>query len=151
MKAGIAVIPVRCRNPPELADFFSRALQLPVLKRGEGHAVLGCIGVSLEFIPGKGGGQDIQFEVDSIEEAVSHLRSSGIEPEDIDIGLREDGSIAQSAIGETFWGRFARVRDPEGNLITVTEHDVEWFPFMPRWFREGWENVSDKETTNNRH
>lgn len=135
MNLGIAVIAVRSANPARLGEFYSNVLGLRALRREEMYVVIDCRGVSLEISHGQSGGsQELRFEVSGIDEAVETLKGRGADFEEIEIGMRADGTIAKGIIGDTFWGRYALLHDTDGNWLALEEHDEQWFPFLPAWF-----------------
>ena len=145
MNLCIAVMTIRSANPARLGDFYSHVLGLRALRREEMYVVLDCRGVSLEISYGQASGsQELKFEVHGMDEAVATLKGRGAVFEEIEIGMRADGTIAKGTIGETFWGRYALLRDTDGNSIALEEHDEQLFPFMPAWFTSSGED--DRQT-----
>ncbi len=133
----MAVVGLGCISPRLQCSFYTEKLGLRSVREEENYAVIDCGGVSLELIRSRlTHPQELQFEVEGIDSAVAELRSKGVEFEEIEIGMRQDGTFATSLIGETYWGRYAVLHDPEGNSVMLAEHDADWFPYMPGWFTE---------------
>ncbi len=141
MHMSIATMTVRSRDPEGLISFYVEVLGFKALRREKGYAVLDCGGVSLQLSSGDTEpARELQIEVSGIDNAVETLKSMHVLFDELEIGMRPDGSIAVGSIGETFWGRYAVLHDPDGNRIRLEEHDEEWFPFMPRWFSANEQN-----------
>lgn len=137
MELSVALVTIKCRNPQTLGAFYEEKIGLKLLSSGEHAAILDCGGVSVMLSDATGGQTDcLQLETGGIDEAVKELKSRGVVFDELEIGLRPDGSTAKGAIGETYWGRYAHLRDPEGNLLVLAEHDEEWFPYLPKWLSE---------------
>lgn len=146
MSLKMVVVTLRCAEPARLGKFYSEVLRLPLLRSDQEYAVLDCGGVSLELIRDSGHEkQDLQFESGDIDGLVNRLKSSNVTFEEIETGLRPDGTMATSSVAETFWGRYAILRDPEGNRVTLADHDEQFFPFLPSWYSP----VAEKERQTN--
>ena len=138
MSLKMVVVTLTCEDPAKLGRFYYEVMGLPLLRNDEEYTVLDCGGVSLELIRGEGHGkQELQFETGDIDVIVERLKSSNVPFEQIKTGLRPDGTVATSAVAETFWGRYAILLDPEGNRVTLADHDEQFFPFMPSWYSPG--------------
>lgn len=135
MNLKIVVMRLACTDPVLLATFYSDVLGLPVLRKDEKYAVIDCGGVMLELTADvKRHEQELQFESGDIDRAVVTLESKGVIFDDFEIGMKPDGTVVKSHMGETFWGRYAAFHDPDGNRVIVADHDEELFPFMPAWY-----------------
>lgn len=138
MGISMVALTLRCRDPSELGSFYSEILGLKTLRNDSSYTVIDCGGISLELKSSENtGGQELRFETQDVDGEVAELVRRGVEFIEMEIGIKEDGSTAMGTVGETFWGRYAMLRDPEGNMITLEEHDEERYPFMPRWYGKG--------------
>ena len=134
----MVLIGLRTESVDAMVLFYSAVLELKLLKRDEESALFDSGGVTLEIRKGKPEAvQELRFETDDIDGEVKRLRSKGADLELFEIGLNSRGDAVLSEIAETFWGRFASLSDPDGNRIVVSEHDDEWFPYFPQWYRGG--------------
>ena len=146
MEISMVAMTLRSREPSRLGTFYSETLGLKTMRNDSSYTVIDCGGVSLELkSSGSGGGQELRFETEDVDGDVAELTRRGVKFVEMEIGIKEDGSTAMGIVGETFWGRYAKLVDPEGNSITLEEHDEERYPFMPLWYRKG---MSGERRTN---
>jgi glyoxylase I family protein len=111
---GIGGIFFIATDPQKIADWYSRMLGVdqppatydtPPWRQAAGPTVFAPMDAGASFFATPGGGWAINFRVDDLDAMVEQLRHQGVEV-DID--------------PETYPnGRFASLRDPEGNAVQL--------------------------------
>ncbi|MBX8645073.1 MAG: VOC family protein [Thermoplasmata archaeon] len=136
----MAVFTIKCSSYREMVSFYSEKLGIRLIREEGESALFDLGGVTLELTAAAAAEErhkvEFQLETEDIEREVGALQSKGVSFEAAEVGIGTDGNIVRSVIADTFWGRYALLHDIDGNRLLITEHDTQWYPYLPSGLRK---------------